>query len=102
MLFAGIILLGICFDFFFVTGQIYTDSKAGERIQSSAQGIITMATYGIGRWIGALLAGYVKDNYTANEIVAWKSVWLVPAAIAAAVLVLFLLFFNDNKNYCTA
>ena len=98
MLFAGIILHGVCFDFFFVTGQIYTDSKAGERIQSSAQGMITMATYGIGMWIGALLAGYVKDYYTENEIVAWKSVWMVPAAISAAVLVLFLLFFNDNKK----
>ena len=98
MLFAGIILHGVCFDFFFVTGQIYTDSKAGEKIQSSAQGMITMATYGIGMWIGALLAGYVKDYYTANEIVAWKSVWMVPAAISAAVLVLFLLFFNDNKK----
>lgn len=98
MLFAGIILHGVCFDFFFVTGQIYTDSKAGERIQSSAQGMITMATYGIGMWIGTILAGYVKDYYTANEIVAWKSVWMVPAAISAAVLVLFLLFFNDNKK----
>ena len=98
MLFAGIILHGVCFDFFFVTGQIYTDSKAGERIQSSAQGMITMATYGIGMWIGAILAGYVKDYYTENEIVAWKSVWMVPAAISAAVLVLFLLFFNDNKK----
>lgn len=98
MLFAGIILHGVCFDFFFVTGQIYTDSKAGERIQSSAQGMITMATYGIGMWIGAILAGYVKDHYTTNEMVAWKSVWMVPAAISAAVLVLFLLFFNDNKK----
>ena len=98
MLFAGIILHGVCFDFFFVTGQIYTDSKAGVRIQSSAQGMITMATYGIGMWIGAILAGYVKDYYTANEIVAWKRVWMVPAAISAAVLVLFLLFFKDNKK----
>jgi len=61
MLFAGIILHGVCFDFFFVTGQIYTDSKAGLNIQSSAQGMITMATYGIGMWIGTLLSGYVKD-----------------------------------------
>lgn len=98
MLFAGILLHGVCFDFFFVTGQIYTDSKAGEKIQSSAQGMITMATYGIGMWIGTLLSGFVKDHYTINNIVAWKSVWMVPAAIAVAVLVLFLLFFNDNKR----
>lgn len=98
MLFAGIILHGVCFDFFFVTGQIYTDSKAGLRIQSQAQGMITMATYGIGMWIGTLLSGYVKDHYTVNDIVNWRSVWMVPAGIAAAVLILFLLFFKDNKR----
>jgi nucleoside transporter len=98
MLFAGILLHGVCFDFFFVTGQIYTDSKAGERIQSSAQGMITMATYGIGMWIGTLLSGFVKDHYTINEIVSWRSIWMVPAGIAGGVLVLFILFFNDNKK----
>ncbi|HYJ36964.1 MAG TPA: nucleoside permease [Chitinophagaceae bacterium] len=96
MLFAGIILHGICFDFFFVTGQIYTDSKAGLKIQSSAQGMITMATYGIGMWIGTLLSGYVKDYFTINNVVQWKSVWMVPAGIAAAVLVIFVLLFRDK------
>ena len=98
MLFAGIILHGVCFDFFFVTGQIYTDSKAGVKIQSSAQGMITMATYGIGMWIGTLLSGYVKDHYTVDQMVQWKSVWMVPAGIAAGVLILFVLFFTDNKR----
>jgi len=98
MLFAGIILHGVCFDFFFVTGQIYTDSKAGVKIQSSAQGMITMATYGIGMWIGTLLSGYVKDHYTVDKMVQWKSVWMVPAGIAAGVLILFVLFFTDNKR----
>ena len=98
MLFAGIILHGVCYDFFFVTGQIYTDSKAGLKIQSSAQGMITMATYGIGMVIGTVLSGYVKDHYTAGGISQWKSIWMVPAGIAAAVLVLFTLFFRDNKK----
>lgn len=98
MLFAGIILHGVCFDFFFVTGQIYTDSKAPVSIQSSAQGMITMATYGIGMWIGTLLSGYVKDFYTVEKIVNWRSVWMVPAGIAVAVLVFFLLFFRDNQR----
>ncbi|MHA4810624.1 nucleoside permease [Flavitalea flava] len=98
MLFAGIVLHGVCFDFFFVTGQIYTDSKAGLKIQSSAQGMITMATYGIGMWIGALLSGYVKDHNTFAGISQWKSIWMVPAGIAAAVLILFVLFFTDNKK----
>src|SRR5260221_1103283 len=98
MLFAGIILHGVCFDFFFVTGQIYTDSKAGLNIQSSAQGMITMATYGIGMWIGTLLSGYVKDMYTVGGTTQWKSIWMVPAGIAAAVFVLFTVFFKDNKK----
>lgn len=98
MLFAGIILHGVCFDFFFVTGQIYTDSKAPVSIQSSAQGMITMATYGIGMWIGTLLSGYVKDYYTIEKVVNWRSVWMVPAGIAVAVLIFFLLFFRDNQR----
>ncbi len=98
MLFAGIVLHGVCFDFFFVTGQIYTDSKADVKIQSSAQGLITMATYGIGMWIGTLLSGYVKDYYTVDKIVTWKSVWLVPAGIAVVVLLLFLALFNEKKK----
>jgi nucleoside transporter len=98
MLFAGILLHGICFDFFFVTGQIYTDSKAGLKIQSSAQGMITMATYGIGMWIGTLLSGYVKDYFTVNNIVQWKSIWMVPAGIAAAVLIIFVMLFRDKTS----
>jgi len=98
MLFAGIILHGVCFDFFFVTGQIYTDSKADIKIQSSAQGLITMATYGVGMWIGTLLSGYVKDYYTVDKIVTLKSVWLVPAGIAVAVLLFFLILFNEKRK----
>ena len=98
MLFAGIILHGVCFDFFFVTGQIYTDNKADIKIQSSAQGLITMATYGVGMWIGTLLSGYVKDYYTVDKIVTWKSVWLVPAGIAVAVLLFFLVLFNEKRK----
>ncbi len=98
MFFAGIILHGVCFDFFFVTGQIYTDSKASVTIQSQAQGMITMATYGIGMWIGTLLSGWVKDKYTMNGVVDWRSVWIVPAGIAFAVLILFTLFFKDNRR----
>jgi MFS family permease len=98
MLYAGIILHGVCFDFFFVTGQIYTDSKAGLTIQSQAQGMITMATYGIGMWIGSLLSGYVKDHYTFNSIVEWKLVWMVPAGISVVVLIMFVALFKDNKR----
>ena len=98
MLFAGIILHGICFDFFFVTGQIYTDSKAGIKIQSQAQGMITMATYGVGMWIGTLLSGYVTQYFTHGKAHQWKQIWMAPAGIAAIVLVLFVLFFKENST----
>lgn len=98
MLFAGIALHGICFDFFFVTGQIYTDSKAGINIQSQAQGMITMATYGIGMWVGTWLAGYITDYYTAGNVHEWKQIWMAPAGIAAVVLILFVLFFKDRRK----
>jgi len=96
MLFAGIVLHGICYDFFFVTGQIYTDSKAGEKIQSQAQGMITMATYGIGMWVGTLLSGYVKSYYTVDTVTNWRSLWMVPSFISLGVLVIFLIFFKER------
>ena len=97
MLYIAILLHGVCFDFFFVTGQIYTDMKAGENIKGQAQGLITLATYGIGMGIGSKLSGIVTDMYTVNEIKDWTAIWMVPAGIAAVVLVLFLLLFNDRK-----
>lgn len=102
LLYMAIILHGVCYDFFFVTGQIYTDSKAGEKYRSSAQGLISIATYGIGMGIGSWLAGIVADMYTANGVKDWTSIWMVPAGIAAVVLVLFVLFFKDNKIKATS
>lgn len=97
MLYLAIILHGVCYDFFFVTGQIYTDNKAGEKIKSSAQGLISIATYGIGMGIGSYLSGFAKDMFTTGDTVNWTQFWLVPAGIAAAVLILFILFFTDKK-----
>ena len=97
MLIAGIVLHGVCYDFFFVTGQIYTDNLAGERFKSSAQGFITLATYGVGMLIGTLLSGDIFDK---NTLVSgghdWRIIWLIPAAIAAVVLLAFLLFFRER------
>lgn len=100
MLYAAILLHGICYDFFFVTGQIYTDMKAGEKIKSQAQGLITLATYGVGMLIGSLVAGKVKDMYSQGEplVTNWTLVWLVPASIAALVLLLFVLLFRENNS----
>ena len=98
LLYIGIILHGVCYDFFFVTGQIYTDARAGERIRSSAQGMITLATYGVGMLIGFWIAGLVSEHFKVAEGHNWKSIWMVPAAIAGAVLLLFALFFKDPKK----
>lgn len=100
MLIAGIALHGICFDFFFVSGQIYTDAKAGAKYKSAAQGLITLATYGVGQLIGFWAAGYVSEHYAGlrNGDVGqfWQQVWLVPAVIAMVVMVLFVMFFKDE------
>ncbi|WP_295672262.1 nucleoside permease [uncultured Mucilaginibacter sp.] len=93
MLLAGIIIHGVCYDFFFVTGQIYTDNLAGERFKSAAQGFITLATYGVGMFIGFTISGPIVDH--------WQTIWLIPGGIAAAVLVLFLLFFKDTNQIQT-
>ena len=97
MLYTAILLHGICYDFFFVTGMIYTDQKAGPRIKSQAQGLITLATYGVGMFIGSILAGWAKDYYTTAGTTNWLGLWMAPAAIAGVVLVLFLLLFRDRK-----
>lgn len=101
MLMIGIALHGICYDFFFVSGQIYTDSKAGEKYKSSAQGLITLATYGIGQLIGFWVAGYVLEHFRGihgDSPLVWQNVWLVPAGIAIVVMVIFAVLFKDEKQ----
>lgn len=99
LLYGGIILHGVCYDFFFVTGQIYTDQRAGDRIRSSAQGMITLATYGVGMLIGFWFAGLVADHYTiAGGGHIWKNIWMIPAAIAGFILVLFAILFKEPKK----
>ena len=98
MIIIGILLHGICYDFFFVSGQIYTDSKAGEKIKSAAQGLITLATYGVGMLIGFYVAGKITDaNLLEDGGHTWKAIWTFPAIFAGAVLVLFALFFKNEK-----
>ncbi len=98
MLITGIALHGICYDFFFVSGQIYTDSKAGEKYKSSAQGLITLATYGLGMLIGFWVAGQISDAYLLEDGTHnWTKIWLLPAAFALLVMGLFALFFKNEK-----
>ena len=97
MLIIGIALHGICYDFFFVSGQIYTDFKAGEKIKSAAQGLITLATYGVGMLIGFWVAGKISDqNMLADGTHNWEVIWMLPAAFALGVMVLFILIFKNE------
>ena len=97
MLFLGIVLHGICYDFFFVSGQIFTDLKAGEKIRSAAQGLITLATYGIGMLIGYKVSGIIVDSYITDGGHAWREIWMYPALFSYAVLLFFILFFRNEK-----
>ena len=97
MLIFGVILHGICYDFFFVSGQIYTDYKAGDQFKSSAQGIITLATYGLGMFVGFRLAGYITDQFTNSSGHDWTQIWLIPSGFALFVLFLFMITFKNEK-----
>ena len=99
MLIIGIALHGMCYDFFFVSGQIYTNAKAGIKYKSAAQGLITLATYGIGMLIGFEIAGLITDAYTSTDgTFDWKMIWIIPAGIAFVVFLLFAVSFNDKNE----
>jgi MFS family permease len=94
MLYGGILLHGVCYDFFFVTGQIYVDRRAPADLRAAAQGLLTFVTWGVGMFIGAWASGRVVDAFRVTGGHAWDQIWLVPAAGAAAVLVLFTVLFR--------
>jgi nucleoside transporter len=97
MLYAGILLHGICYDFFFVTGQIYVDRRAPPDLRAAAQGLLPFITWGVGMFIGAWVSGRVVDAFRVGDGHAWDQIWLVPAAGAAAVLILFTLLFRSSE-----
>jgi nucleoside transporter len=102
MLWGGILLHGICYDFFFVIGQIYVDQQAPAALRAAAQGMITLITYGVGMLVGSWLSGHVVDLYAHASTAGsashdWRAIWLFSAGCAAVVLLLFLLSFNDRE-----
>jgi nucleoside transporter len=96
MLYAGILLHGVCYDFFFVTGQIYVDKKAANENRASAQGFIALVTYGVGIGLGSILSGKVVDAFTVGGVKDWKAIWWVPCVLAAVIALFFALTFKDR------
>ena len=100
MYWTGIVLHGICFDFFFVVGQIYIDRKAPPELRAATQGLITLITYGLGMFVGAWLSGLVVDLFAHHETQGhdWRSIWFSAAGFAAVVAALFAIFFVDKSS----
>ena len=99
MLWVGILLHGICYDFFFVTGQIYIDRKALPALRAAAQGLITFLTYGVGMFVGSWLSGAVVQHYTRSDGGhEWRAIWTVSSLTAAVVLLLFSLTFREDDR----
>jgi MFS family permease len=103
-IYIGILLHGISYDFFYVTGQIYVDKKAPENLRASLQGLITFMTYGVGWLIGANLCGWILQKYQVMDASLkvtghyWKTIMLIPSVIAGVVFIFFLVFFKDEKD----
>jgi nucleoside transporter len=102
MILSGIALHGVCYDFFFVAGQIYVDTKASPQIRAQSQGLIIFVTYGVGLLVGAQIAGSVYNSFLGNAtsltLQQWQSFWWIPAVFALVVLILFIVSFKDSSK----
>lgn len=105
MVAVGILLHGICFDFFFVTGQIYVDKKSTPAVRGQAQGFLVLVTYGLGMFIGAQISGALFNSFlgdaSALTLERWQDFWLVPAAFALLVLLLFIMTFKNDIEHAS-
>ncbi len=96
---SGVILHGICYDFFFVAGFIYVDKTASADIRGQAQGFVILATYGLGMLIGSQISGLLFNNIiTGSSLAEWQDFWIIPAIFAAAVMLFFGIMFKDTKR----
>jgi nucleoside transporter len=100
LIIGGILLHGICYDFFFVTGQIYVDKKSSSSIRGQAQGMLVLVTYGVGMLLGAQVAGNVFNGFLGDSnaltLEQWREFWIIPALFAGLVMIGFALFFYDH------
>ena len=102
LIFGAILLHGVCYDFLFIAGQLYVDDEADARMRGAAQGLIAFILWGVGAFVGTLLAGRIMAAHKLAEPVGkiehdWAGIWMLPAAGAAIVLVVFLVFFREPK-----
>jgi nucleoside transporter len=98
MLYTGILLHGMCYDFIFVMGRMYVDKRAGEDIRAAAQGLHAIVTLGAGMFVGSWLSGIVAQKYTHGTTHDWQPIWLIPAAMGAVLVIVFALLFKDNTT----
>jgi MFS family permease len=103
LIFGAILLHGVCYDFLFIAGQLYVDDESTERNRGAAQGFIAFILWGVGNFVGTMLAGQVQSHHTHKDAAGnvshdWYGIWILPAIGATAVLVVFLIFFREPRK----
>jgi MFS family permease len=98
MFYIAILLHGVCYDFFFMTGQLYTDQEAPQNLRSAAQGLITFMTYGIGMFIGSYISGGAVDYFTTPAGHNWKGFWTTSSMASFVILMMIAFFFRSNNR----